>query len=221
MIVCFCCNVRSKLLLGIKDTEDSVVAATLKALAELVPLLGASAVIGGQRQRLFANGAPKCSAPTPIEASTPPTAEKHLLPERHAPDGGEDADQDDVDDVNLVSDVEPVNEVSDAEGGWSDWEETEESPSSTTVAEAPKLTTALPTLSTLKPVKRPVADDLSALDIQIKCKEDEIDYFADMAPTITASTYASGATGSVAALDFKLHDDAQGDDANDGWNWDE
>ena len=52
-------NLLPELLLGIKDTDDAVVAATLRALADLVPILGGPTVIGGKRLKLFANGAPK------------------------------------------------------------------------------------------------------------------------------------------------------------------
>ena len=37
------------LLLGIRDTDDRVVAGTLRALADIVPILGASTVIGKHR----------------------------------------------------------------------------------------------------------------------------------------------------------------------------
>jgi hypothetical protein len=57
----------SQLLLGIKDTDDTVVAATLKALACLVPILGGSTVIGGTRLKLFTNGMPKVSRNTNFE----------------------------------------------------------------------------------------------------------------------------------------------------------
>jgi hypothetical protein len=57
--VFFCHLSDSQLLLGIKDTDDIVVAATLKALACLVPILGGSTVIGGTRLKLFTNGMPK------------------------------------------------------------------------------------------------------------------------------------------------------------------
>lgn len=47
-----------QLLLGIKDTNDQLVAATLRCLADLVPILGSSVVIGTNRSRIFADGKP-------------------------------------------------------------------------------------------------------------------------------------------------------------------
>lgn len=46
------------LLLGIRDQSDSLVAATLRALAELVPVLGATSVIGRNRAPIFTDGRP-------------------------------------------------------------------------------------------------------------------------------------------------------------------
>lgn len=47
--------------MGIKDTNEQLVSVTLHALADLIPLLGASAVIGGKRAKLFTDGRPKVS----------------------------------------------------------------------------------------------------------------------------------------------------------------
>lgn len=48
-----------QLLLGIKDKNDILVAATLRSLAELVPILGAGVVIGRNRSHVFADGRPQ------------------------------------------------------------------------------------------------------------------------------------------------------------------
>jgi len=50
-----------QLLVGIKDTNEQLVSATLRALADLIPLLGAATVIGGKRAKLFTDGRPKVS----------------------------------------------------------------------------------------------------------------------------------------------------------------
>ncbi len=48
-----------QLLLGIRDDSDQIVAATLKALADLVPLLGADTVVGAKyRRKVFRDGTP-------------------------------------------------------------------------------------------------------------------------------------------------------------------
>lgn len=58
-------KVLPQLLLGIKDTNDILVAATLRCLADLVPILGSPVVIGQNRGRLFADGRPTGSLDMP------------------------------------------------------------------------------------------------------------------------------------------------------------
>lgn len=48
-----------QLLLGVKDTNDVLVAKTLLCLADLVPILGSAVVIGGNRSKIFADGRPQ------------------------------------------------------------------------------------------------------------------------------------------------------------------
>ncbi|XP_031618710.1 protein-associating with the carboxyl-terminal domain of ezrin [Contarinia nasturtii] len=51
-------HILPQLLLGIKDTNDQLVAATLRCLADLVAILGSSVVIGSNRCRIFSDGKP-------------------------------------------------------------------------------------------------------------------------------------------------------------------
>ncbi|EAT37469.1 AAEL010549-PA [Aedes aegypti] len=48
-----------QLLLGIKDTNDVLVAKTLLCLADVIPILGSAVVIGGNRSKIFADGRPQ------------------------------------------------------------------------------------------------------------------------------------------------------------------
>lgn len=53
-------HILPELLLGIKDTDDNLVASTLICLSVLVPILGAAAVVGGKRSKYFTDGRPNC-----------------------------------------------------------------------------------------------------------------------------------------------------------------
>lgn len=47
------------MLIGLRETDDRIVSATFSALAVMVPILGASVVVGGERRKLFIEGRPK------------------------------------------------------------------------------------------------------------------------------------------------------------------
>ncbi|XP_072935107.1 protein-associating with the carboxyl-terminal domain of ezrin [Epargyreus clarus] len=59
-------HILPELLLGIKDTDDSLVASTLICLSELVPILGADTVVGGKRSKLFTDGRPNSVTNTAV-----------------------------------------------------------------------------------------------------------------------------------------------------------
>ncbi|XP_071097282.1 protein-associating with the carboxyl-terminal domain of ezrin-like isoform X2 [Haliotis cracherodii] len=50
-----------QLLLGLRDTNDNIVAASLHGLSFLVPILGGDIIIGGARKKFFTEGMPKMS----------------------------------------------------------------------------------------------------------------------------------------------------------------
>ncbi|XP_045105883.1 protein-associating with the carboxyl-terminal domain of ezrin-like [Portunus trituberculatus] len=62
-------EVLPELLLGIRDSSDGLVSATLHALAHLVPILGASVVVGENRHNLFTTAKPKAAAVLPLTKS--------------------------------------------------------------------------------------------------------------------------------------------------------
>ncbi|KAB0802491.1 hypothetical protein PPYR_04677 [Photinus pyralis] len=178
-----------ELLVGIKDTNDQLVAMTLRVLADIVPILGAVAVIGGRRAKLFSDGKP-----------IPHTTEKYIqrskrdfrktqtfepdhranleLPERPSPDGEE----------NESSNVQSTEDDLD---NWDDWDATTE-PNST-VNEVESISHEEPNLhigQEQPSIKKSDIPDVLHLDIKSRSsfsKQDDIDYFQDMEPVIETS----------------------------------
>ena len=50
-----------QVLIGLRDSDDVMVAATLHALADLVPLLGADVILGSSRDTAFTDAQPRVS----------------------------------------------------------------------------------------------------------------------------------------------------------------
>lgn len=48
-----------QMLIGLRETDDRIVAATFSALSIMVPVLGANVVVGGERKKHFIEGRPK------------------------------------------------------------------------------------------------------------------------------------------------------------------
>ncbi|XP_058120686.1 protein-associating with the carboxyl-terminal domain of ezrin [Anopheles ziemanni] len=88
-------HILPQLLLGIKDTNDVLVAKTLLCLADLVPILGSALVIGGNRSKIFADGRPQGipDAANPwsgVRSITPVIGSDEFLSGSPVPDGGGD-----------------------------------------------------------------------------------------------------------------------------------
>ncbi|XP_071563275.1 protein-associating with the carboxyl-terminal domain of ezrin [Temnothorax nylanderi] len=201
-------HILPELLVGIKDTNDDLVSATLRALADVVPILGAATVIGGNRGKLFTDGRPNKKM---IRGKDLDDIRKALtftqeipvfvnidesnvhLAERPSPDGGEDK-------------REKEFSFPEEECTWSDWE-MQEPVGRCPVEEAPPEENAqsevqgpcdagssspLSELSSSaekpKYTKKLVISDITELDIKnskvIKSPKEEIDFFTDMEPVI-------------------------------------
>lgn len=236
-----------ELLVGIKDTNDHLVCATLKALAEVVSILGAATVIGGKRAKLFTDGRPNkikeqkenkiastiknnnSDTIAPIDMNE---IELHL-PERLSPDGGEDK-------------KESSFAFADEESTWSDWDahDTNIASHQSNVQNMQQITQiATPYMASVsdspssitksdvnKYIKKIEMSDISQLDIKhsksMKNTIDDYDFFTDMEPIIKKTHILHVqdekeilSTCSKSIFDVKLSNTTlQESEDNDGWS---
>lgn len=68
-----------QMLIGLRETDDRIVSATFSALAVIVPILGSTIVVGGERRKYFIEGRPKFKTSTSIQPiSTGSVTEKKI-----------------------------------------------------------------------------------------------------------------------------------------------
>ncbi|XP_022415857.1 protein-associating with the carboxyl-terminal domain of ezrin isoform X2 [Delphinapterus leucas] len=104
-----------QVLLGLRDTSDSIVAITLHSLAVLVSLLGPEVVVGGERTKVF-----KCTAPSFTKTmDLSPQGDQFSQPVKFPING--------ISDVKITSgDSEKFPSSSKKSEEWPDWSEPEE-----------------------------------------------------------------------------------------------
>ncbi|XP_012288202.1 protein-associating with the carboxyl-terminal domain of ezrin [Orussus abietinus] len=236
-----------ELLVGIKDNNDTLVSTTLRALADLVSILGAATVIGGNRGKLFTDGRPnKVNKHVETKSDTkdggklistlkvPISANNVIfdLPERLSPDGGEDR-------------LESNFAFTEDETTWSDWEAQESTNNDHDLVKSvlEKVTESIETpvseshvsnvdSSNSKDVndkskynKKVLMSDISELDIKHSKQPhqitDEIDFFTDMEPVIQKPQVLciEEAVSSKSMFDVNINSTIE-EDQNNGWNED-
>ncbi|VEN50069.1 unnamed protein product [Callosobruchus maculatus] len=203
-----------ELLVGIKDTNDTLVSVTLRTLADLIPILGAATVIGGKRAKLFHDG-----RPTQMERTLSKTIKTHfknsvipqdvpidqlslsntvprvtsvenvnVLPERPRPDGEEIS----IDEIEQSTDGDGDLEI------WDEWDlnegqnqliNTENNLSAGIQSKTSEKTSSKEPLDVKQFIRRSSIPDITELDIknQRSSKSDDIDFFQDMEPVINTN----------------------------------
>jgi len=195
------------LLLGIRDINQVIVSETLKALAELVPLLGPEIVIGSNRKKIFTDGSPGKNKSLPKEVGIPLEKTKtvenivvakvidedfgDVLPERFPGEGAE------INDDEQTSKLEAIQDGN--FDSWDDWEDENMEKKLEEDWEDKKLddgenlyltsTPIVSKMAEMEKIIRNVQDlDIMKLDIKTVTKkakvEDGMDFFADMTPDI-------------------------------------
>jgi len=187
------------LLLGIRDSNQVIVSATLRALAELVPILGPEIVIGSNRKKIFTDGSPGKNKTLVKEEKEATIVEKascvetvvvseqseeeyfgDVLPERFPGEGAE------VNDDVGVGKLEVIHD-----GNFDSWDDWEDENMEKKCDNDDLFLTSTPLVSKvaeMEKIIRNVQDlDIMKLDIKTTKKEkveDGVDFFADMTPDI-------------------------------------
>lgn len=204
-----------QLLLGIKDTNDLLASRTLLCLADLIPILGASQVIGKNRRKIFADGRPQQTEVWNIDqprSITPVISSSMDILLSSSPIDNVDISEYSTKELSKIvpngtvvttsNDDDTVSlEMSD-NGDENEWSWDQETAVEVTDLEPPEIIEEKSNFSTspskeqILLTRHAVADDITELDIKNKKltkleeKQNEVDFFSDfaaMSPTFQKS----------------------------------
>jgi len=188
------------LLLGMRDTDPTIVSTTLRCLADLVPILGPEVVVGTNRTKIFSDGSPGKSNRVCVLGQEKNFSSEAFLPSKE------------VEDMVLkigIDDSEVVN-------SWDDWNDDDnceeldfdtkfgneiknhhESPvvDFQTYKESPERERSSEITSNVEKIIKNIEDlDIMKLDIKVSKtkidKTEDVDFFADMKPDIVKGSSA-------------------------------
>lgn len=215
-----------QLLLGIKDTNDLLVTKTLLCLADLIPILGASQVIGKNRRKLFADGRPQQTEVWNNDQprSITPIITTDVLLSPSPVDNVDISEYSTRDVVNGILAEDDDDGVS-TDNEWSWDQET-----------AVDVNETLPVEEIVEKIltRPPVDDNIDELDIKnrkltkLEEKQNEVDFFSDfgMAPTFQTSNdvavqVAETTSRLQMSTELTADNDGWGDDDDNAWSSEE
>ena len=191
------------LLMGMRDTDPDIVAATLRSLADLVPVLGPEIVVGSNRTKIFSDGAPSKAA------KSPGMTQEQLLQLRPWRKSSYSVEADESASQKPVIEIESDPKCEENGEDWDDWSDGEDNINGDELnAEEKEIIAKAHVVSSIESVKpsdiasnveqllKNVQDlDIMKLDVKVPRQKSakledgaEVDFFADMTPDIVRKT---------------------------------
>ena len=191
------------LLMGMRDTDPDIVAATLRSLADLVPVLGPEIVVGSNRTKIFSDGSPSKAA------KSSGMTQEQLLQLRPWRKSSYSVEADESASQKPVMEIESDPKCEENGEDWDDWSADEDNINGDELnAEEKEIIAKAHVVSSIDPVKpsdiasnveqllKNVQDlDIMKLDVKVPRQKSakledvaEVDFFADMTPDIVRKT---------------------------------